>query len=53
MYTKFKIEALPAIMIYDRQGKLAKQVTVETSGDNGLTYAEDVTPTVEQLIESR
>ena len=51
MYAKFEIESIPSIFVYDRAGALAGKLTVDTAGADGLTYAGDVVPLVEKLIE--
>ncbi len=51
MYAKFEIESIPSIFVYDRTGALAGKLTVDTAGADGLTYAGDVVPLVEKLIE--
>ena len=51
MYAKFEIESIPSIFVYDRAGALAGKLTVDTAGADGLTYAGDVVPLVERLIE--
>lgn len=51
MYAKFAIESIPSIFVYDRAGTLAGKLTVDTAGADGLTYAGDVVPLVEKLIE--
>ncbi len=51
MYAKFEIESIPSIFVYDRTGALASKLTVDSAGADGLTYAGDVVPLVEKLIE--
>ncbi len=51
MYAKLEIESIPSIFVYDRAGALAGKLTVDSAGSDGLTYAGDVVPLVEKLIE--
>ena len=51
MFGKFEIESIPSIFVYDRSGALASKLTIDTAGPDGLTYAGDVVPLVEKLIE--
>jgi thiol-disulfide isomerase/thioredoxin len=48
--TKFKLEAIPAILIYGTDGRLLHTLTDVNTGDDGLTYAGDVIPKIEQLL---
>lgn len=49
--TKLDLDSMPAILVYDRSGKMAGKLTASSSGDDGLSYAGDVIPLVEKLIE--
>lgn len=51
MFARFEIESIPGIFVYDRAGALVSKLTVDTAGAGGLTYADDVIPLVETLIE--
>ncbi len=51
MSAKLEIESIPAIFVYDRAGALAKKITVDSGGADGVTYDGDVVPLVESLIE--
>ncbi len=48
--THFKLESIPAILIYGPDGNLLHTLTDVNSGDDGLTYAGDVIPKVEALL---
>jgi len=50
--THFKLESIPAILIYGPDGTLQHTLTDVNSGDDGLTYAGDVIPKVEALLSS-
>ena len=51
--SKFEVESMPAIFVIDRQGKQVAKLTTDSAGADGLTYAGDVVPLVEKLIEAR
>lgn len=51
--TKFKLPAIPAILIYDANGELLHTLTDVNTGEDGLTYAGDVIPKVEELLAAR
>ena len=51
--TKFEIESMPGILVLDRQGKQVAKLTIDNAGDDGLSYAGDVVPLVESLIERK
>lgn len=51
MFAKFEIESIPSIFVYDRTGAVAAKLTIDSAGADGLTYAGDVIPLVEKLIE--
>lgn len=48
--TAFKLESIPAILIYDASGQLVHTLTDVNSGTDGLTYAGDVIPKIEELL---
>ncbi len=47
---KYDVESMPAIIIYDAQGQIVHKLTDANSGDDGLSYAEDVLPKLEALL---
>ncbi len=47
---KLKITSIPAILVYDQQGKLVHKLGEGNTGDDGLTYAGDVIPRVKELV---
>lgn len=48
-----EIESMPAIFIFDRDGRQVSKLTVNNAGEDGLTYAGDVLPLVEKLVNAR
>lgn len=50
MFAKLEIESIPAIFVYDRAGAVTK-LTVDSVGGGEMTYAGNVIPLVEKLIE--
>ncbi len=49
--TKFDVESMPAILVFNRSGQQVGKLTEGSAGSDGLTYAGDVVPVVEKLIE--
>ena len=47
---KFKLESIPAILIYGLDGKLLHTLTDTNTGDDGLTYVGDVIPKIDALL---
>ncbi len=52
MLSKLEIASMPAIFIYDRKGNLSTKVTADTAGSDGMSYASDVNPVVEKLVNN-
>jgi thiol-disulfide isomerase/thioredoxin len=50
IYAKIDWYAIPVVQVYDRTGKLRKQFD---DSQGGFTYAKDVLPLVETLIEEK
>lgn len=50
--SKFDVESMPAIMVFDRSGGLVAKLSDANAGENGLTYKEDVLPLVERLAST-
>ena len=50
MREKLDISSIPAILIYDRTGKLVHRLGDHNTGDDGLTYEGDVNPKVDDLL---
>ncbi len=48
--TKFDVESIPAILIFDTRGQLIAKYTDANSGDDGLTYQGDVIPKLAELL---
>lgn len=53
MLTKLEVESMPAILVFDRAGQRVAKITVDNAGEDGLTYAGDVLPLVESLVQPR
>jgi thiol-disulfide isomerase/thioredoxin len=51
--TKFGAESMPAILIYDTEGKLVRKLTDANTGEDGLTYEGDVIPEIERLLQAQ
>lgn len=50
---KLDIGSMPAILIFNRAGEQVSKLTTHSAGTDGLTYAGDVIPAVEKLVEQR
>lgn len=50
---KFKLESIPAILIYGPDGKLLHTLTDTNTGDDGLTYVGDVIPKIDALLANQ
>lgn len=50
IFSKFKLDSIPGILVFDREGKLHAKFTDGNSGTDGLTYAGDVIPAIEKLL---
>ena len=55
MLKKLELAAPPAVMVYGRDGKLAKRFDNEEAASEaeGFTYEKDITPLVKQLVEAK
>ncbi len=51
--TQFKLESIPAILIYGSDGELLHTLTDVNTGEDGLTYAGDVIPKIDELLVSQ
>lgn len=49
-FTQLKLDAIPAIFVYGRDGKLAKQFQGVVSPNEELSYEKHVIPLVDQLV---
>jgi thiol-disulfide isomerase/thioredoxin len=49
LFNQLKLGSIPAVYVYDREGKLAKRFA-EPEGDEEHTYARDIRPFVEGLL---
>jgi thiol-disulfide isomerase/thioredoxin len=52
IYKQLDAAAVPIVLVYDREGKLAKRFDNDTSayGDEGFTYAQHIAPLVTDLL---
>ncbi len=52
VYDRLKLAAVPAVLVYDRDGKLRKRFDNEKDeyGAEGFNYDEHIVPLVEQLL---
>jgi thiol-disulfide isomerase/thioredoxin len=52
IYDKIELASIPAVLVYDREGKLLKRFDNDKNdyGDEGFTYAEHIGPLVEQAL---
>ena len=50
---KFKLESIPAILIYGPDGKLLHTLTDTNTGEDGLTYVGDVIPKIDALLANQ
>ncbi len=48
--TKYEVEAMPAIIVFDRAGKIVARLTDANASGEGLSYESDVIPLVEKLL---
>lgn len=55
MLKKLELAAPPAVMVYGRDGKLAKRFDNEeaASEEEGFTYIDDVSPLVDELVKAK
>lgn len=55
MLKKLELAAPPAVMVYGRDGKLAKRFDNEkaASEEEGFTYAKDIKPLVAELVKAK
>jgi thiol-disulfide isomerase/thioredoxin len=53
MLAKLDVESMPAILVFDRAGGRVAKLTIDNAGEDGLTYAGDVLPLVESLVQPK
>lgn len=55
LFMEMDLDSIPAIYVYDREGKLSKRFDNRTpaEGEEGISYPKQVLPLVAELIESR
>ncbi|MBA2115641.1 TlpA disulfide reductase family protein [Bremerella alba] len=55
MLKKLKLAAPPAVLVYDRDGKLAKRFDNEEAASeaDGFTYEKDIKPLVAELVKAK
>jgi thiol-disulfide isomerase/thioredoxin len=52
-YKLTKLDSVPAILVFDRKGKLHKRIDVNSAGGKDVSYEKHVNPVVEQLVNSK
>jgi hypothetical protein len=54
MYNRLDLGSVPAVLVYDRDGKLSKRFDNDSGeyGDKGFDYEHHVIPYVEQLLKN-
>lgn len=55
LFTEMDLDSIPAIYVFDREGKLSKRFDNRTpaEGEEGISYPKQVLPLVAELIETR
>lgn len=53
VYKQMRIDAPPTILVYGRDGKLARKFDVNSTGGKDVTYTKHVTPFVEELLKTK
>lgn len=53
VYKATKLDSVPAIFVFDRNGKLHKRIDVNSVGGKDVSYEKHVVPVVEKLIEKK
>ncbi|MEZ6136630.1 MAG: TlpA disulfide reductase family protein [Pirellulaceae bacterium] len=48
---KYEVDSIPAIIIYDASGRVAAKLTDSSAGEGGLTYAKNVLPKIEEMLQ--
>jgi thiol-disulfide isomerase/thioredoxin len=52
-YKLTKLDSVPSILVFDRQGKLHKRIDVNSAGGKDVSYEKHVNPVVEKLVNSK
>ncbi len=50
---RLDIASIPAVLIYDREGRLVHKITDANAGEDGVSYAADVLPKLEELLTAQ
>lgn len=50
---KFKIKSIPAVFVYNREGKLARKFPADGKKDERFDYEHDVAPLVRKLLKEK
>ena len=53
VFEHFGIESIPAVLVYDADGRLRQRLTDASTGGQGLTYEDHVLPAVAALLSSQ
>ena len=53
LFQLLKIDSIPAAFVYDREGKLVQTFDNNTNPNAEFTYAADVVPAVQKLVEAK
>lgn len=53
VYAAAKLDSVPAVLVFDRKGKLAKKFDVNAVGGKDLSYEKHITPFVEKLVQGK
>jgi thiol-disulfide isomerase/thioredoxin len=51
LFTEIKLDSIPAVYVYGREGNLAKRFEGSTDGGDGVSYQKQVVPLVEELVK--
>jgi thiol-disulfide isomerase/thioredoxin len=51
LFTEIKLDSIPAVYVYGREGNLAKRFEGSTEGGDGVSYEKQVVPLVEELVK--
>lgn len=52
LFTELEIESIPAVLIFDAQGKLVRKF-VDAGDDAGFTYHDNIVPFIKQLLAKK
>ncbi len=52
LLSKFGVDSMPAVMLYDRSGNLEATFTDSNAGEGGMSYEASVIPKLEELLKA-